>query len=105
MRNDHLERVNRIGRRGYWALILWIPLAIAAGMAFDHPRSGSHVLPWVFLLFVLALPVAVLTAPFFARHHLTWGRIKLAYAFVIVPQGLLVLPLMLSLLSMLYFAF
>ena len=105
METQHLARITRLGRAGYWSLILWIPLAITAGMAFDHPRSNERLWPWLYLGLVLVLPIAVLIAPFFARHHLSWGRIRIAYATVLIPQGLLYLPLVASLLSMVYFAF
>lgn len=98
----HLARINRLGRAGYWSLILWIPLAVTAGMAFDHPKSSGWVWPWLYLAAVLILPVAVLTAPFFARHHLSWGRVRLAYVIVALPQGLLYLPLLWSVLWMIF---
>ena len=99
MDQRHLNRINRLGRTGYWSLILWIPLAFTAAMVFDAPRSTERLLPWLYLAFVLALPFAVLTAPFFARHHLSWGRTKIAYATVLIPQGLLYLPLVAAPLS------
>src|SRR5574341_893961 len=105
MDQRHLDRINKLGRSGYWSLILWIPLAFIGAMAFDHPRSAERLWPWLYLAFLLALPIMVLTAPFFARHHLSWGRTRIAYATVLIPQGLLVLPLIVSLLSMIYFAF
>jgi hypothetical protein len=98
----HLARITRLGRAGYWSLILWIPLAITAGMAFDHPKSREWFGPWLYFAAVLILPIAVLIAPFLARHHLSWGRIRLAYAIVLLPQSLLYLPVTLSLLWMVF---
>ena len=102
MDTAHLARITRLGRVGYWSLLLWLPMALTVGMAFDHPRSGERVWPWLYLAAVLIMPIAVLIAPFLARHHLSWGRIRLAYGIVLFPQSLLYVPFVLSLLWVLF---
>lgn len=97
METNHTERVKTIGRRGYLSLIFWLPLVIVAGMGFDHPRAQEQIGPWFFLGVVLALPIAIVFAPLLARHFLSSGRVRLAYAMVLVPQGLVYLPFLLSL--------
>jgi hypothetical protein len=81
----HLARINGLARAAYWLLILWIPFAITAGMVFDHSKSGGWNWSWLYLKLILILPIAVLVAPPLARHHLSWGRVKIAYITAVVP--------------------
>jgi hypothetical protein len=64
---------------------------------------------WVLLIVVLLLPILLFLGPRFAQIALANGKRRLAYSLVLIPQGILYLPLLLSILLMfgtlLYYAF
>lgn len=79
-------------------------MLIVAGMGFDAPNSGSWT--WLFLLIVLVIPFSVFLGPSVARKALSRGKVKMAFTIVILPQALILAPMLLALLwSMLYALF
>lgn len=92
----HLERINKHAKAGYWSLIFWLPMLAVAGMAFDAPNSQSRVFPWAFLAIVLLIPVFVLFGPRNARKALDKGRVKTAYVIVLIPQVLILAPMIIA---------
>jgi len=103
----HVKRVNVLARISYWSLLLWLPMLLAAGMATGDPRRGAFA--WILVGIVAIAPLFVILAPRIARRAVSEGKLKLAYAVVIVPQALfwmpLVLVLVMTLVSYIRYAF
>jgi hypothetical protein len=76
----------------YACLLVWPAFLVGSFMAFDAPGSERHYAPWLFVAFVLLLPLLIFIMPNLAKSALAKGRVKRAYALAITPIAPFVLP-------------
>ncbi len=89
---SHAARINSIRIFGYVCLGIWPAFLFGAFMGFDAPKSEHTLGPWLFIVFVLLMPVLILVMPRYARLALAAGHTKKAYALAVLPILPFILP-------------
>lgn len=86
--------LHSLKRISFGCLFIWPFVLLGSFMAFDAPNSEHKLGPWLFVGFVLFLPVLIWLMPRFAQQALASGRTKLAYFLAVVPILPFALPLL-----------
>lgn len=73
---------------GYISLVFWPAFIGGAGMAFDAPNAGTHVLPYVVVAFAVAYGVLPFVVPAVARAAMRRGRRRIAIAIAALPVSI-----------------